>query len=368
MGKCIHCGKESGLVSQFLGLCRECILKDFLAVESHIRRAHQTSREPFRLPSAPPDNSDGLTCTYCLNQCRMGKGDTGYCGVRENQEGTKITPPPKQGYFSWYHDSLPTNCVADWVCPGGTSAGFPEYTHTRGPEYGYKNLAVFYYGCTFNCLFCQNWHYKENLGDKTPSSSQELAQAVDRMTSCICYFGGDPSPQILHSIHTSRLATARKNKKVLRVCWETNGTMNSRYLEEILEIALESGGCVKFDLKTFHESLNVALCGQSNDQTRSNFELAAKWIQKRKDPPLVVASTLLVPGYIEREEVFQIAKFVADLDPDIPYALLGFHPHFYFRDMPVTSRRHAEECREAADQAGLRNVRIGNVHLLGKEY
>lgn len=65
---------------------------------------------------------------------------------------------------------------------------------------------------------------------------------------------------------------------------------------------------------------------------------------------------------------FQIAEFVAGLDPDIPYALLGFHPHFYFRDMPVTSRRHAEKSRQAAEEAGLRNVRIGNVHLLGKEY
>ncbi len=368
MGKCIHCGNESGLISQFLGLCRECILKDFEAVESRIRRAHQASREPFPLPAFPPHKSEGLTCAYCRNQCRIGKGDTGYCGVRENPEGTKLAPPPKQGYCSWYYDSLPTNCVADWVCPGGTGAGFPEYSHTRGPEYGFKNLAVFYHGCTFNCLFCQNWHYRENLRERTPHSSQELAQAVDRMTSCLCYFGGDPSAQILHSIHTSRLALERRNKHTLRVCWETNGTMNSRYLKKILEIALESGGCVKFDLKTFHQSLNVALCGQGNDQTKSNFELAARWTQKRKNPPLVVASTLLVPGYIEREEVFRIAKFIANLDPEIPYALLGFHPHFYFRDMPVTSRRHAEECRQAAEEAGLRNVRIGNVHLLGKEY
>ena len=144
--------------------------------------------------------------------------------------------------------------------------------------------------------------------------------------------------------------------------------MDSRLLEKILEIALESGGCIKFDLKTYHQNLNVALCGRGNSQTKSNFELASKWIKKREDPPLVVASTLLVPGYLNREEVYLIAKFVAGLDPNIPYALLGFHPHFYFRDMPVTSRRHAEECRQAAQEAGLQNVRIGNIHLLGSDY
>jgi hypothetical protein len=76
------------------------------------------------------------------------------------------------------------------------------------------------------------------------------------------------SSQILHSIHTAHAALAQKDKRILRFCWETNGTMNSCFLEEI----------------------------------------------------------------------------------------------------PLTSRRHAEECREAALEAGLRRVKIGNIHLLGRDY
>jgi len=45
-----------------------------------------------------------------------------------------------------------------------------------------------------------------------------------------------------------------------------------------------------------------------------------------------------------------------------------FSPYFYFKDLPLTSRRHAEECREAALEAGLNRVRIGNIHLLGRDY
>lgn len=191
---------------------------------------------------------------------------------------------------------------------------------------------------------------------------------MDKGTSCVCYFGGDPSPQLLHSLHTSRLAAARKDRKILRFCWETNGTMSSYLLEKILEVALESGGCVKFDLKAFHPSLNIALCGRGNEQTKANFELAAKWTRKREDPPLIVASTLLVPGYVEREEIYELAKFIASLDSDIPYSLLGFYPHFYFNDLPCTSHRHAQGCREAAYEAGLKRVRIGNIHLLGRDY
>lgn len=368
MGKCINCGKESNLIAQFLGLCRECILNDFRGVEPRIQKVHQVSRKAFGLPPLPPQKEEGLACGYCFNQCRIDEGETGYCGVRENSDGIRLEPPPRQGFFSWYYDPLPTNCVASWVCPGGTGAGFPDYAYSRGPERGFKNLAVFYHGCTFNCLFCQNWHYREELSEKTPITSLELAQAVDGNTSCVCYFGGDPSPQLPHSIRTSRLALSQRKNRILRFCWETNGSMSPRFLEEILDIALESGGCVKFDFKAFQESLNTALCGRSNNQTKANLELAARWLQKRKEPPLVVVSTLLVPGYVGKEEVSLIAKFVASLDPAIPYSLLGFYPHFYFRDMPVTSRRHAQECREAALDAGLKRVRVGNAHLLGKDY
>jgi len=164
------------------------------------------------------------------------------------------------------------------------------------------------------------------------------------------------------------LALAQREKEILRFCWETNGSMNSRFLEEILAIALQSGGCLKFDLKSFHPSLNIALCGRSNEQTKTNFELATSWIEKREEPPLVVASTLLVPGYVDRNEVYQIAKFIASLNPDIPYALLGFYPHFHLRSLPVTSRHQAEECQKAALEAGVRRVRIGNLHLLGNDY
>jgi pyruvate formate lyase activating enzyme len=81
-----------------------------------------------------------------------------------------------------------------------------------------------------------------------------------------------------------------------------------------------------------------------------------------------VASTLLIPGYVEMEEVAKIATFIASLNPGIPYALLAFYPHFFMSDLPTTSRRHAQECLQVAKEAGLNNVRVGNIHLLGGDY
>jgi len=66
--------------------------------------------------------------------------------------------------------------------------------------------------------------------------------------------------------------------------------------------------------------------------------------------------------------VGRIARFIANHDPAIPYVLLGFAPQFLFADLPRTSVRHAEQSQAAARQAGLEVVRIGNRHLLSRDY
>ncbi len=96
--------------------------------------------------------------------------------------------------------------------------------------------------------------------------------------------------------------------------------------------------------------------------------LAAELARARPAPPALVASTLLVPGYVDAEEVGAVARFIADLDPGIPYSLLAFAPQFYLHDLPVTSQAHAEEALAAAKAAGLTRVRISNIQLLGEPY
>jgi pyruvate formate lyase activating enzyme len=273
---------------------------------------------------------------------------------------------PREAVLDWYHDPLPTNCCADWVCPGGSDCGYPRYSHARGPERGYKNLAVFYYGCTFDCLFCQNWQWRLGLLAGRRVSALDLAQAVDASTSCICYFGGDPTPQLAHAVRTSRLAIrhAKQEGRILRICWETNGGMNRRLLRSMADLSIESGGCIKFDLKAYDLSLHRALCGVDNGRTLDNFSYLADRIGERPEIPLLIAATLLIPGYIDTREVGSLAGFIASLNPDIPYVLLAFHPCFEMNDLPNTSQDQAERCYEEARAAGLKNVRIGNLHLL----
>jgi len=305
----------------------------------------------------------------CANDCRIGVDEKGFCGLVTNTEGHLVRMGGERvnGILEWYYDGLPTNCVAWWFCPGCTGAGYPEYAYKPSAETGYANLAVFYGACSFDCLFCQNWHYRymsQKLGPLV--SAEDLADKVDAHVSCICYFGGDPSVQMPHALMTSQIALERaeREKRILRICWETNGNLRREFAEKAAEMSFKSGGVVKFDLKAWDDNLYRALCGVSNKSTFDNFKMIGeKYFKDRPEISVLTASTLLVSGYVDIDEVAKIAQFIANIDQRIPYTLLAFSPQYMMRDLPTTSRKQAYECREAAEKF-LDKVRVGNVHLL----
>lgn len=351
---CSVCRRRSLLITAALGVCRDCIRISSDKAISITSALHGEARKAFDLPVSPPRAPEGVRCTLCVRECMIGEGERGYCGLRTARQGrlVHLAGTPQRGVLEWYRDPLPTNCVADWVCVGSRQAG-------------YHNLAVFYSSCTLDCLFCQNWHFRKTSPTAEDGvSAGELAEAANSRTFCVCFFGGDPASQMLHALR----AADRLAEKGVVICWETAGTSNSRLLDRAVTLSLETGGCVKFDLKAGDEALHLALTGASNQRTLENFARAARRFSERPDPPLVIASTLLVPGYVDPHEVALIARFIASLNPNIPYALLAFAPHFYMQDLPRTSVGHAEAAEEAARAAGLTNVRIGNRHLLSRDY
>jgi pyruvate formate lyase activating enzyme len=140
--------------------------------------------------------------------------------------------------------------------------------------------------------------------------------------------------------------------------------MQTAWLKPLVDSSLANGGIIKFDLKTFSEEMHLALTGVSNSQTLKNFAALAARIPERPEVPLLTGSTLLVPGYVDLEEIHGLARFIASLNPDIPYSLLAFYPQFYLNDLPVTSRDFALQARQVALDAGVKQVNLGNLHLL----
>jgi len=262
---------------------------------------------------------------------------------------------------------ITNHCVPAEFCAGSGGAGYPRWCRTPRGDVGYKNLAVFIGSCTYDCLFCQNFSFHDLITCGGPAATpNELASAADEDTGCVCYFGGDPSSQMPFVLSSAKLLRERaeKEKRLLRICLETNLNMNPKDLKLIGEISMESGGGIKADLKCWSTEILYALSGIEHRQAYENFEWLSKRHRERPEVPFARASTLLVPGYVDEEEIRALASFIADLDPTIPYSLLAFHPCYHMCDMPYTRREDAELFLRICEKEGLQRVRIGNPWLL----
>jgi pyruvate formate lyase activating enzyme len=345
---CELCGSTALPVSAALGVCRECIIGRTEEARRLYSPRRAALREKMGLPVTPPRSTGGVLCARCANRCRLLPGECGFCGIRQNQDGVLVGGDATGAAVHWHRDPLPTNCVADQVCG--------ERNSTTG-----HNLAVFYYGCSFDCLYCQNWQHKTWPRGQRLRSADALAAAVTPDTACICYFGGDPTPHLPHSVSAS---LAARDRWSVRLCWETNGSMQRPLLENIASLALQSGGTIKVDCKAWDPALHRAMCGVGNGQVLETIRYLADRRAERPEPPLLAVSTLLVPGYVTPDEVAGIATFLVSLGDDIPYRLLCFAPQYAMGDLPRTSADHARRALAAARQAGLRAPSLGNVHLL----
>jgi len=365
--RCRVCGGDSVLVSGELGVCVDCIRKKPDEVLPFVEGAHASARRLFGLPLKPPRSEGGIACRVCSNECVIGRGEKGFCGLRENRDGRlQVLTSPKGGLLYAYLDPHVTNCCANWFCPAGTGAGYPKFCNRAGPEFGWCNLAVFFYGCNFDCLFCQNASHKEIRQDERVSSEEFVGwvEANDRI-SCVCFFGGSPEPQLPFALKVSRTLLKANRNRVLRICFEWNGCGNPELVRRAAELALVSGGNIKFDLKCFNPTLSSALSGVSNERAYENFRMIAEgFYGQRPELPLLTAATLLVPSYVDVTEVDRIARFIADLNDEMPYSLLVFYPHFRMRDLPVTPVKQVADCYRTAKRH-LKKVNVGNLHLLG---
>ncbi len=344
--RCEICKKNFDYIPLILRICKKCLIINFENVKDKLISIHKKSREKYELSF--PDKKVGIKCFLCARECILGEGEKGFCGLRM-VKNKKILNFCKhdEGFFKFYYDPLPTNCVADFVCSGHKA-------------YGKYNLAVFYETCSLNCLFCQNYHFRFTKPWKEkPSSYVELVKALNPDVYCICFFGGDPTTQGIHSLKVAEEAI--KMGKV--VCFESNGMWNRKILKRVLDVVKESGGILKFDIKAFSPEVYFALTGSDGRKVFENFEFSVNYLKEFSSKHLCV-STLMVPGYLDEYEISKIAEFISKLNPEIPYALLAFAPHFEMNDVRQNYKREAERFYEIAKGKGLKNVRIGNVFLL----
>ena len=275
-----------------------------------------------------------VRCHLCNHRCLIKDGLRGICGVRENRGGT---------LFSLVYGQV----IARHVDPIEKKPLFHFLPGT-------SSYSIATAGCNFKCLFCQNADISQMPKDRNQILGEEmtpeivLEEALRSRSSTISYTYTEPTIFFEFALDIARPAASRG----LRNIFVSNGYMTEECLKEISPNL--HGANV--DLKGFSEKYYKELCGAKLKPVLKTLELMKKmnvWVE---------VTTLLVPGLNDsKEELQQLAKFLVNLDPDIPWHISRFHPTYRLTNVRATPPESIRKAKDIGYEAGLRYVYTGNL-------
>jgi pyruvate formate lyase activating enzyme len=171
-----------------------------------------------------------IKCTLCPRECTVGDGERGYCGVRENRDGS---------YYTLVHSRV---CAAH-VDPIEKKPLFHYLPGTMAFSLGTA-------GCNVNCKFCQNWDISQARPEQIPADYAPPKRIVELAKEYHCptiaYTYNEP---VIFSEFLMNTADAG-HAAGIRSIVVSNGYMQ----EEALRAAYGRMDAVKIDLKAFSES------------------------------------------------------------------------------------------------------------------
>jgi pyruvate formate lyase activating enzyme len=275
-----------------------------------------------------------VRCYLCNHRCLIKDGLKGICGVRENRGGT---------LFSLVYGQV----IARHVDPIEKKPLF----HFLPGTSSYSIATV---GCNFKCLFCQNADISQMPHDSRQIRGEEmtpeivLEEAVRSRSATISYTYTEPTIFFEFALDIARPASSRG----LRSIFVSNGYMTEECLREIYPNL--HGANV--DLKGFSDKYYKEVCGAKLEPVLKTLELMRKmgiWVE---------VTTLLVPGLNDsKEELEQLAKFLVNLDPDIPWHISRFHPTYRLMNIRPTPPESIRKAKDIGYEAGLKYVYTGNL-------
>jgi pyruvate formate lyase activating enzyme len=132
----------------------------------------------------------------------------------------------------------------------------------------------------------------------------------------------------------------------------TNGYMTGQALEMISPYL----DAANVDLKSFRDDFYKKICKASLKPVLDSIRLMKElniWVE---------ITTLLIPGENDsREELADIAGFIAGLGKEIPWHISRFRPDYRFTDHKPTPIEKLKEAKGVGEKAGLKYVYLGNV-------
>jgi pyruvate formate lyase activating enzyme len=272
-----------------------------------------------------------IECDVCFHRCKLEDGQIGFCRARKNVEG-KIIPLNYGRVTSIALDPIEKKPL--------------KYFHP-----GSMILSLGGFGCNLRCPFCQN--YSISMADeKTFTRQLSVKDAVELAKSLkndgnigIAYTYNEP---LINFEYVLDCACEIRNLKMVNVL-VTNGTIEEQPLRKLLPYI----DAYNIDLKGFSQSFYDKLSG--------DFESVKRTIMITSKVAHVEITFLAIEGENDSdEEMEQMAKWLADIDPDMPLHINRFFPNYLWKDKSITSKETLVRLSTIASKF-LNRVSLGNI-------
>ncbi len=272
-------------------------------------------------------------CLLCPRLCKLGDKERGYCGVRENREGT---------YYTLVYGKA---CSLN-VDPVEKKPFFHVLPSS-------KALSLATAGCNVNCRFCQNWQISQVRPEQVRAvdlpPAAVVATALKYRCSTIAYTYTEPVVFFEYMVDTARIASTERIRNLV----VTGAHIRPEPLRELIGAV----DAIKIDLKGFSKSFY-------EEYVRGDLSAVLEAIKAvaRSGTWLEIVYLVIPTLNDDPKEIREMSRWLrAEAGPDVPLHFSRFQPMYLVRNLPPTPVSTLEKARETAIEEGLRYVYVGNV-------
>lgn len=270
-------------------------------------------------------------CDLCFHRCQLEEGQAGFCRGRKNFKGV-IIPLNYDRVTSIALDPIEKKPL--------------KYFHP-----GSMILSLGGFGCNLRCPFCQN-HSISMADEKIFTRHLSVSDAVDLAKSLkkdgnigLAYTYNEPLINFEYVLDCSKEI---RNSGMVNVL-VTNGTIEEAPLRRLLPFI----DAYNIDLKGFSQTFY--------DKISGDFESVKRTIKITSKVAHVEVTFLAIEGENDSdEEMEQMAKWLADISPDLPLHITRFFPNYLWKDKSITSKETLVRLKFIASKF-LNRVSLGNI-------
>jgi pyruvate-formate lyase-activating enzyme len=190
----------------------------------------------------------------------------------------------------------------------------------------------------------------------TPEQLILSPQGIGPARNILAFTGGDLACQ--PDFYAACAEKIKENRLPLWILFETNGYgLTTPNLDRLKEAGIDS---FWLDLKAFNPDVHRKLTGVNNEMI---LRLPEEIVKRNFTLEIL---TLFIPGWVESDQIKDLAQIIARVDTTIPFTILAFFPEYKLKDTPSPSLNQMTEAYERVRETGLKNIRLGNIGVFVK--